>query len=385
MGAGMQSTHRFHALDSFRGICAVSVVILHMHIAGTFTDLPFFANSGIFVEFFFVLSGFVLTHTYGSREDLNFKNFFISRSFRLLPLHIFMLGVFIFLELLKLIAYKKGIQFNGAPFTGANTLSEILPNLFLLQSWTQWTSPLSFNYTSWSISVEYYMYMIFGAILLYSFAYRKIVWVIISTVSFALLYLEIDILTETSTRGLSCFFAGAISYGIFEKINKRNSLTFREMTALEAFSFAAMIVAVTLNFNHKGIFISLLFCVVVIIFSFDRGALSQFLQNSFFRFLGKLSYSIYLTHAAILFCVISAIIMAQKMTGASFSFMNGNMRVIDLGNVFINNILGLAILAAVIACSMFTHKYIEMVGQKYGKKLIARSIAQTQAATAAPG
>lgn len=84
----MQTTHRFHALDSFRGICALSVVVFHMHIAGTFTDLPFFINSHIFVEFFFILSGFVLTHTYGSRKNLNFKNFFIARSFRLLAVQV---------------------------------------------------------------------------------------------------------------------------------------------------------------------------------------------------------------------------------------------------------------------------------------------------------
>lgn len=354
-------------------------------ITGTFTDLPFFINSQIFVEFFFVLSGFVLTHTYGSKNNLNFKNFFIARSFRLLPLHVFMLAVFIFLELLKLIAYKKGIQFNGEPFTGVNSVSEILPNLFLLQSWTQLTKHLSFNYTSWSISVEYYMYMIFGLILLYSFAYRKIIWAIISLISFLFLYFKIDILTEPSIRGLSCFFAGAISYGIFEKLNQKAVLTFRTMTVLEIVSFSAMIIVVTLNFSNKGIIASLLFCVVVIVFSFDHGAVSKVLQGSFFSLLGKLSYSIYLTHAAILFCMISVLILAQKMTGVPLSFMDGNVRIIDLGNVIINNMLALAILSVVIICSIFTHKYIEIAGQRYGKKLISNKVAQPQASPVTPG
>lgn len=63
---------RFEALDAFRGICAISVVIFHMHFIDSITELSFFRGSAIFVEFFFILSGFVLAHGYGSREGLKF-------------------------------------------------------------------------------------------------------------------------------------------------------------------------------------------------------------------------------------------------------------------------------------------------------------------------
>jgi len=164
----MSKIERFYALDSFRGICALSVAVHHMHIVDSIAEIEFFRNANFLVEFFFVLSGFVLAHTYAAKEGFDFKKFFISRTFRLFPLHWLMLAVIVFLECGKLFAYKKGLVLNNVPFTGDYSPSELIPNFFLVQSWTDSTSPVSFNYPSWSISVEYYMYMIFASILFFS-------------------------------------------------------------------------------------------------------------------------------------------------------------------------------------------------------------------------
>ncbi len=109
---------RFEALDAFRGICALSVVVYHMHFISSITELDFFRGSAIFVEFFFVLSGFVLTHGYGFKNNLNFYTFMKSRFFRIYPLHFFMFVVFVIFEFGKLFAYKYGgMIFNNEPFT----------------------------------------------------------------------------------------------------------------------------------------------------------------------------------------------------------------------------------------------------------------------------
>lgn len=95
---------RFLVLDSFRGLSALCVVVFHLHIVGSFAEIDFFRGSSLFIEFFFVLSGFVLTHGYAFKNNISFRQFAIMRTFRLFPLHIFMLMVFIIFEFGKLIA-----------------------------------------------------------------------------------------------------------------------------------------------------------------------------------------------------------------------------------------------------------------------------------------
>ncbi|MEL0036836.1 MAG: acyltransferase, partial [Gammaproteobacteria bacterium] len=142
---------RFRVLDSFRGLCAIFVVLYHLKVIGAFSEWSFFRNSGIFVEFFFILSGFVLTHGYAFKSNLSFKNFISSRVFRLFPLHVLVLFAFIVLELGKwLISSQINVTLNNAAFTGDYSPKFILPNLLLIHAWFESFNPLSFNTLSWS-------------------------------------------------------------------------------------------------------------------------------------------------------------------------------------------------------------------------------------------
>lgn len=375
----MQNLRRFYALDSFRGVCALSVVVYHLHAIGTFTEFGFFRNADLFVEFFFVLSGFVLAHTYGAKKNIDFGGFFIARTFRLFPLHLTMLAVFIALEFGKLMAYHKGFAFNNEPFTGAYAPSEIIPNMLLLQSWIPQAQSLSFNYPAWSISVEYYMYMIFAAILLFSFKYRKLVWGAISVVAFLLICMQSVFLTESVQRGLSCFFAGTLSYYLFNLIKENIKPTFLLMTTLEIIFVVLMVIVLAYSFEYQSIVASVLFCFVVVLFAFDAGAVSLLLKSRAFVYLGKLSYSIYLTHAAILFFLVSMLMVVQKFSGRNVVPMVDGQRYIDLGSSLANNLMVLLVLGAVIAFSVLTHKYIEVRGQNFGKLIANKRMAKHQA------
>src|SRR6202012_2274261 len=55
---------RFVALDSWRGICAVLVAMFHLSILGHIYYSPLVRHAFLFVDFFFVLSGFVITYAY---------------------------------------------------------------------------------------------------------------------------------------------------------------------------------------------------------------------------------------------------------------------------------------------------------------------------------
>jgi len=366
----MRHTERFHALDSCRGLCALSVALYHLHVHQSVTELAFFRNAEFFVDFFFVLSGFVLAHSYGAQPRLDLRRFLVSRTFRIFPLHIAMLLVFILLELAKLLAYEKGISFGEAPFTGNRAISEILPNFLLVQSWSEATNPLSFNYPSWSISVEYYMYLIFAALIALRANWRYLAWAGISIFMFVALYANSEPLTEPVMRGMSSFFAGALAYLMFTSIRKK-VLPGRALTTfLELALLAAVYWVVTADIAHKSIFTSLLFCCVTIMLALERGKISDLLKSPPLIRLGELSYSIYMTHVAVLFFVIAAAIVLQKILGAEFSYMVGEARYLNFGNGTLNNLLVFAFLAAVVACSSLTHKYIETSGQAFGRRIM---------------
>ena len=57
---------RFEILDSWRGICALMIVLYHAPQFFVFSNSAVIRSSWLVVDFFFVLSGFVTTHAYGT-------------------------------------------------------------------------------------------------------------------------------------------------------------------------------------------------------------------------------------------------------------------------------------------------------------------------------
>ena len=57
----------FVSLESLRGIAALVVIFYHAEWYNPITPLRFVQNGPLMVDLFFVLSGFVIYHSYGSR------------------------------------------------------------------------------------------------------------------------------------------------------------------------------------------------------------------------------------------------------------------------------------------------------------------------------
>jgi len=81
---------RFYLLDALRGLAAI--VVLQIHLRGEAWQI--FGSRYVAVDFFFVLSGFVLAQAYGERH-LSFASFLRIRLIRLYPLYLIgtLLGV----------------------------------------------------------------------------------------------------------------------------------------------------------------------------------------------------------------------------------------------------------------------------------------------------
>ena len=124
--SAVPQAQRFVVLDSFRGLCALSVALFHLHIVGGVSEWPLFRSAGLFVEFFFTLSGFVLCHGYVHKafDGERLRSFLISRVCRIFPLHLVLLLAFTLLELVRL--WQTGAGLSSIDW------NEWLPNALLL-------------------------------------------------------------------------------------------------------------------------------------------------------------------------------------------------------------------------------------------------------------
>ena len=159
-----QARIHFRVLDSWRGIAALFVAIFHLNVLSAIYSLDFIRNGYLFVDFFFVLSGFVITHTYSDRLGTlqSLGTFAIRRLGRLWPLHVVVLLAFVAVEGAKAISAARGASFYKPPFTDGTSPGSILTNLFFGQSYGI-ERQLTWNPPSWSICAEFWTYFIFAA------------------------------------------------------------------------------------------------------------------------------------------------------------------------------------------------------------------------------
>lgn len=298
--------HRFAVLDAWRGICAVLVTLAHIPLAHRLQGTQGFLNMQMFVDFFFVLSGFVMCHAYGQHlasGKTRFEGFMIRRFGRIYPLHLALIIGFLILEFAKLgvtIALKMDID--GAPFTGPRSLESLGANLLLVQSFnllgtTSWNGP------AWSISVEFYAYIVFAVVVMLA-GMRTAAFTALATIGLAgvALFSPNYIFTTHDYGFLRCiygFFIGCLVYkaviwAFASGLAARIGGTFCEFGAV-----ALLALFMVYSAGPISLLAPLVFAVVVFVFAFERGVLSSALHARPAQALGLWSYSIYMVHMLI--------------------------------------------------------------------------------------
>ncbi|MEP7231433.1 MAG: acyltransferase [Ginsengibacter sp.] len=303
---------RFEVLDTFRGFFSFLVALFHLaNLNNSFlVQNMFVKNAYLFVDFFFVLSGFVIAYNYEaiivSAKDL--LNFFNKRFFRLFPLHLAVLLIFL--------VYVIGRNSFGHPFTEMQwheySKETFFTTLFFVNSIKfPRIDYLSWNTVSWSISAEAISYCVFGILMIVLSNYKKLkllFYVCIVVLSYAALkFLNGDFyLFQTFQngflRGLVGFFTGCISFKIYMKI-KDYKLSFNFASLLETGFLLVAVSTVCLGkyLSGYGFIYEIVFMGTLLIFAFERGALSKFfLSIPILKKLGKISYSIYLNQIIVL-------------------------------------------------------------------------------------
>lgn len=352
---------RYRSLDSWRGLCALLVVLYHAQGKGFLGDSAFVHGAFLFVDFFFVLSGFVMCEAALTRIDSgsSLRQFLLRRLARVWPLHAFMLLAFLALETLKLLV----VQLTGAPptrepFSGIFVLSGFLPSLFLLHSMGL-LSGLTWNGPSWSIAAEYWTYVVFGLVVLG--ARRRFV-----VVAGLLAATAAGTLVWRSTRGMDATFdLGFVRclYGFFvgalvHRLSQRWRLAHAPFgTGVELAVTLGALAFVAVAFDTSLAFLSpLVFAFVIFVFAWSNGGLAKVLQTRGFTQLGLWSYSIYMTH---LFLLGLASGVASALNRAIDSpAWTGFWETPAISDI---TVLGFA--GAVVLVSSVTYRLIEVPGQ----------------------
>lgn len=369
---------RFKSLDGWRGLAALFVALYHLPFINHIYDLPFLRNSFLFVDFFFVLSGFVITHAYQNRlyKTQDITLFIKKRIARLWPLHIFVLLLFLGFEFLKLFLYKTGsLTLEAVPFTGEYSVESFVSNLLLMQS-LGFHSNLSWNYPSWSISAEFYTYIVFALIFLISNKSKMMIqlqYFILILVSFYILYRNVDLINYATYdfglfRCIPGFLLGSISYILHIKSNNFKM-------PLASLIEIAVITATYFFFVYAGdtkfsLIAPFMFSLVVFVFSFEQGILSKFLQNHRIQNLGKWSYSIYMLHALLILIIGRTIKVIARITENNwqvdhYSYSTGITQKLTLiGDTYLMDILTIMYLLLLVYLSSKSFKYIEMKGSR---------------------
>lgn len=377
---------RFVALDSWRGIAACLVALFHLNACSHLFEVPFLRNSWLFVDFFFVLSGFVIAANYQQRlvDGFGVGRFLLLRLGRLYPLHLAMLVLFVAWELLRdlrrilspELASINPLVLFSAPQDAPHT---ILANLLLVQSLHLYDF-LTWNFASWSISTEFYTYAILAACLI---GLRKHAWIalflamiggpiLIATLSKRNMGADYD---WGMIRCLYGFAAGVACWNI----HRSWSGTLRKWLSGSVVEWGALGLVVVFVSAAGATLVSIaapyVFALVVLVFAFEGGTASAILRLRPLVFLGTISYSIYMTHLFIakrMFDVGYQLDKRWQSNSFTYREMDGG-RVELLGTQLWQGDIACAVyLAMIIAMSYLTYRWIEEPGREWVRDRLRR-------------
>jgi peptidoglycan/LPS O-acetylase OafA/YrhL len=301
------------SLEGGRGIAALIVALYHLKIGADYFSV--IRNGYLFVDLFFVLSGFVICAAYSNRlsSASDLQSFLIRRIGRLLPLLLFSTVVYVLaanaIVLAKRIALSNGY---GSLLHSPGSLEYLVPSAAEFFSTATMThgmgvfDRLILNTPSWSISTEFYTYFLFAILCVFlAGRVRLMAFALISAIGFtvsviASIFLH-DCLGQGGcmsltydfgfTRTVFAFFLGTLTYHASRAMRLH-------VNALQVTGAVALALVFSLVDAHPALAFSfpVIFALLILSLSGDNGWLAGVLTRKPFQVLGERSYSIYLMH-----------------------------------------------------------------------------------------
>lgn len=291
---------RFVVLDFYRFVAALGVFIFHLKNIDKGIAPAWNGSYGLFVDMFFILSGFVISYSYpaGSIGIRGYARFLVRRIARIYPLHLLTLLAFVVLAWI-------GVQ---GPTSHASAL-DFIHNALLVQAWGV-TDHLSFNSPSWSISAELFCYLLFPLLMLLAGRVSALMLAIIVAGLYAVLaHGHLPIWQDRSQmyganfdygmlRALPSFLNGILLALLFKQFRNRRS---KPVAIAGIGVFLASILV--LNVFAKPDLAIVLFSLAILLTAVGESAFVRFPGATWLGRLGNTSYAIYMLHELLLILV----------------------------------------------------------------------------------
>ncbi len=319
-------TGRVPQLDGLRGIAILLVISLHYlndSEHGAFGSFLYrfgcaFRLGWSGVDLFFVLSGFLIGGILldARRAENYFSAFYVRRFFRILPLFYVWLSLFVFVYLFFGGFFSQYLPVLSSDFRLLPIYFLFLQNYFALShsslAW-YWLAP------AWSLGVEEQFYLLSPPLVRF-LSISRLKTVLFATLGLApLLRAALRLLWPASRSGISVWMpcrADSLAIGVLAALLWREGII-QNWYASHRTAFYVILVLLSSAFPifTKWLFAPDAFWMASLGFSLlaflyvalllwcllePRGLWSRFLQWSFLREMGRLSYCIYLIHLLIL-------------------------------------------------------------------------------------
>ncbi|WP_130731351.1 acyltransferase [Komagataeibacter xylinus] len=361
------------SLTGVRGVAALWVFTTHFYgLAADILHMPwllqslFLFNGFRGVDLFFVLSGFILMHVHEAQFRMPtwrvIRDFFIVRFFRVYPLNTVVL-----LAIVPLVLFAPGYVAMQRAYTDpafayrAHNLSwpGFVQTLLLVQSWTvlklgEW------NIVSWTLSAEVLGYILFPMLAMMAMritSVRSAVALCVASLAALVVILFAAHHANNNPTGtfgairmFFCFAAGVVLYRVYH-LAPDSTERYAAALTLGAVGF----IALTLFFPVVPVCDVFGFTALVFGLAYQRGVVNAVLASAPVVWLGRISFSFYLTHYLII--------------GILAWCMGPWLRQLDLaaGLVAVVAIFALCLLVGVVC-----YHLVERPSQRLGRRIMQR-------------
>lgn len=333
-------------LTSLRGVAALWIVAHHLMLrfidTGLATPDRFLYPAGGAVDIFFILSGLVMAAVYSTLTPSGVPSFMIRRVFRIYPLHLFVMAGLVAVALLRILA--------GQPPHPGDDWSTLPQALLLLQPFRD--QPLTWSVASWSVGIEMACYLAFPLLLpLMRWLPRPAIFLVVAVLAGLELLVQFSVGAMVSglgaiARGFVGFSLGmALALALRHVRLPQMAHTIGEPAAVAAIVLALGVGLPELTPLAGAVLIGLLFI--------GRGPVAVLLEKAWAHWIGKISYSVYLTHLPVI---------------GFLALLFGPHKMPLDGAVGLMLWSGLAF-AAVLAVSHLTWQWVEEPARRYGARL----------------